>query len=246
MSIRKYYNFAKKDLFNLNRSITGQGTKNTLNLIKKIFPKLKVKSFRSGQKVFDWKIPSEWNIKNAYIADKNNNKIINFKNNNLHIVGYSKPFRKKISKINLLKKLYSLPKKPKAIPYITSYYKSTWGFCVSDILKKKINKIYKNNDLFFVKIDSKFNSRGRLYYGELLIPGKSKKEILISTYVCHQSMANNELSGPILSMCLINFLLKRKNNKSYRFIFIPETIGSIAYLSRNLKFLKKMLRQVLI
>ena len=123
MSIRKYYNFAKKDLFNLNRSITGQGTKNTLNLIKKIFPKLKVKSFRSGQKVFDWKIPSEWNIKNAYIADKNNNKIINFKNNNLHIVGYSKPFRKKISKINLLKKLYSLPKKPKAIPYITSYYK---------------------------------------------------------------------------------------------------------------------------
>ncbi len=239
MSIRKYYRFAKKDLFHLNRSITGEGTKTTLKLIKKKIFNLKIKSFQSGKKVFDWSIPYEWNVKNAYVIDKFNKKIIDFKKNNLHLVGYSEPISKNINKKNLFKKLYSLPNKPKAIPYITSYYRKDWGFCIDEQNKKRIDRTYKKNDLFFVKIDSNFNKKGKLNYGELFLPGKSKKEILISTYICHPSMANNELSGPILSMCLINFLSKRKNNKSYRFIFVPETIGSISYLAKNFKFLKK-------
>lgn len=239
MSITKYYNFAKKELFNLNRSITGEGTKKTLKLIKKKISNFRIKSFPSGKKVFDWKIPYEWNVKNAYVIDKFKKKIIDFKKNNLHLVGYSEPISKKINKKNLFKKLYSLPNKPKAIPYITSYYKKDWGFCIDDQNKKRMDRIYKKNDLFFVKIDSNFNKKGKLNYGELFLPGKSKKEILISTYICHPSMANNELSGPILSMCLINFLSKRKNNKSYRFIFIPETIGSISYLAKNFNNLKK-------
>ena len=239
MTINKYYNFAKNYLFPLNRSITGQGTKDTLKLIKKKFPKLKIKYFKSGLKVFDWRVPQEWNIKDAYIIDKNNNKIVDFKKNNLHVIGYSAPIKKKISKENLLKKIHSLPNNPKAIPYITSYYKKNWGFCISDLLKQEIIKEYKKNDNFFIKIDSKFNDKGKLHYGELLIKGKSKKEILISTYICHPSMANNELSGPILSMSLIKYLSTIKNNKSYRFIFIPETIGSIAYLSKYYNHLKK-------
>ena len=239
MTINKYYNFAKNYLFPLNRSITGQGTKDTLKLIKKKFPKLKIKYFKSGLKVFDWRVPQEWNIKDAYIIDKNNNKIVDFKKNNLHIIGYSAPIKKKISKENLLKKIHSLPNNPKAIPYITSYYKKNWGFCVSDILKQEIIKKYKRNDNFFIKIDSKFNHKGKLHYGELLIKGKSKKEILISTYICHPSMANNELSGPIVSMGLINYFKNKKLNKTLRFVFIPETIGSISYLSKNLKYLKE-------
>jgi len=239
MSIKKYYNFAKHNLFNLNRSITGKDTKKTLKLIKKKLPNLKLKFYSSGEKVFDWKVPNEWNIKDAYIIDKNGKKIVNFKSNNLHIVGYSKPINIILKKKDLLKKLYSLPKKPNAIPYVTSYYKKDWGFSITDLNKKKIIKDYNEDDNFLIKIDSKFNDKGKLHYGELLIKGKSKKEILISTYICHPSMANNELSGPILSMSLIKYLSKTKNNKSYRFIFIPETIGSIAYLSKNLTKLKK-------
>lgn len=238
MISRKIYNLGKK-LFPINRSISGQGTLKTLKIIKKELPKLKIKKFKSSKKVFDWKTPSEWNVKKAFVLDKYNKKIIDINNNNLHLVGYSIPVKKIISKNDFLKKLHTLKKQPTAIPYVTSYYKKYWGFCVTDLEKKNIIKNYKNNDKFFVNIESYFKKKGNLHYAELLIPGLSKKEILISTYICHPQMANNELSGPLVSIGLINHFLKRKNKKSLRFIFIPETIGAIAYLNKNLHSLKK-------
>ena len=239
MNVKKYYNLAKHSLFPICRSITGNGVRKTLKIIKKEFPKLKIYKVSSGTKVFDWNVPPEWNIKEAYILDKNNKKIINFKKNNLHLVGYSVPINKYFKKKELFKHIYSLPKQPKAIPYITSYYKKHWGFCVSNNEKLKFNKKYKNSDRFKVVIKSNLNLKGNLNYGELILKGKSKQEILISTYICHPSMANNELSGPIVSMSLIKHFSKiKKLDKTLRFIFIPETIGSITFLSKNLSYLK--------
>ena len=239
MNIKKYYNIAKTKLFPITRSLTGDGVKKTLNIIQKEFPKLKIKKFKSGTKVFDWNIPEEWNVTDAYVIDKYNNRIIDFKKNNLHLVGYSIPIKKNITKKELFKNLYFLKNQPKAIPYITSYYKRRWGFCISYNEYKILDKRYSLNDKFKVVINSNLNKKGNLNYGELILKGKSKKEILISTYICHPSMANNELSGPIVSMGLINYFKNKKLNKTLRFVFIPETIGSISYLSKNLKYLKE-------
>jgi aminopeptidase-like protein len=252
VSIKKYYKIAKKKLYPLNRSLTGQGVRDTLKIIQKEFKELKIKKIKSGTKVFDWNIPSEWNVFSAYIIDKYNNKIIDFKKNNLHLVGYSVPTNKLLPWEELKKKLYFIKKQPNAIPYITSYYKKKWGFCVSYNQYKKIHKKYSSNDKFKVIINSTLNKNGFLNYGELFLKKnnslsngveagskKDKREILISTYICHPSMANNELSGPIVSMGLINYFKKKKLNKNLRFIFIPETIGSIYYLSKNIKYLKE-------
>jgi aminopeptidase-like protein len=240
MSVKKFYKLAKNELFPICRSITGNGVRKTLKIIKKNFPKLKIHEIPSGTKVFDWNVPPEWNIDDAYVIDKNNKKIIDFKKNNLHLIGYSTPINKILSKKKLFKNIHSLPKQPKAIPYITSYYKKYWGFCINHKQKLFFEKQYKNNDKFKVVIKSNFKKNGSLTYGELIIPGRSKKEILISTYVCHPSLANNELSGPIVSLCLINHFHKIKNlKKTLRFIFIPETIGSITYLSKHLEYLKQ-------
>ena len=239
MTINKYYNIAKTKLFPITRSLTGQGVRKTLNIIKKEFPKLKIKKLKSGTKVFDWNIPEEWNVTDAYVIDKYNNKIIDFKRNNLHLIGYSIPIKKNLSKKELFKNLYFLKNQPKAIPYITSYYKRRWGFCISYDEYKILDKRYSSNDKFKVVINSNLNKKGNLNYGELILKGKSKKEILISTYICHPSMANNELSGPIVSMGLINYFQNKKLNKTLRFVFIPETIGSISYLSKNIIYLKK-------
>lgn len=242
MTIKKYYNQAKYELFPICRSITGNGVRKTLKIIKKNFSNLKIKEVPSGKKVFDWTIPPEWNIISAHVIDKNNNKIIDFKNNNLHIVNYSSPIKKTLLKKELLKHVHSLPNKKNAIPYVTSYYKKDWGFCTTHKQKIEIDKNYKNQDKFKVVINSNFKKKGHLSYGELLLKGKSSQEILISTYICHPSMANNELSGSIVSMGLIDNFKKIKNlKKSIRFIFIPETIGSITYISKNWHNLKQNL-----
>ena len=239
MLVKKYYHLAKYKLFPICRSLTGNGVRKTLNIIKGEFPKLKIYKVESGAKVFDWRVPSEWNVKDAYVLDKNNKKLIDFKNNNLHLVGYSIPVNKFVKKKELLSRLYSLPKQAGAIPYITSYYKKHWGFCIKHKEKELLKKKYKKFDKFKVVIKSNLNPKGYLNYGELVLKGKSKQEILISTYICHPSMANNELSGPVVSMCLIKHFSKIKNlNKTIRFLFIPETIGSITYLSKNLTHLK--------
>ena len=237
--MKKFYDIAKNILFPINRSLTGLGVVKTLTIIKKEFPLLKIRRFKSGTKVYDWTIPPEWNLKKAYIVDKDNKKIIDFKNNNLHVFGYSIPIKKTLNKKNLFKNIHYLEKQPSAIPYITSYYKRRWGFCLPYNQFKKLNKKYLPTDKFKVLIDSSFKSNGSLNYGEIILRGKSKKEILVSTYICHPSMANNELSGIIVSMALIKYFYKKKLNKTLRFIFIPETIGSIAYISRNLDYLKK-------
>ena len=218
----------------INRSITGKGLRDTLKEIKKILPTLKIYSVKSGTKVFDWTVPPEWEVKDAYIICPSGNKICDFKENNLHLVGYSIPINKKLTLDELNKHLFSLPKQPKAIPYITSYYKNFWGFCISNEERKKL---IKGN--YHVIIKSKL-FKGQLNYGELLIKGKSKKEIMLSTYICHPSMGNNEISGPTVLTYLAKWILSNHERKySYRIIFIPETIGSITYLSLNLNTLKK-------
>lgn len=232
--INKYYNIGKKILFPINRSITGSGIVKSLNIIKRIHPNLKINYFKSNTKVFDWTIPQEWNVKEAYVQDTNKNKIIDFKENNLHLVGYSRPIKRKITKKNLLKKIYVSRLYKDAIPYVTSYYKKDWGFCTTEKHKSEINKKYSKNEKFKILIKSNFKKKnGKMPFGEFILPGKSKQEILISTYICHPSMANNELSGPILSMMLIEYFKKLKLQKTLKFIFIPETIGSIAYINRN-------------
>ncbi len=236
--MQTYFQLGKK-LFPITRSITGNGLRETLFIIKNYIKTLKIKSIRSGTKVFDWKIPPEWNITDAYIIDKNDKKIVDFKKSNLHVVNYSEPVNLTLSKSKLLKRIYFLKHFPSAIPYITSYYKKWWGFCVSyNFFKRKLIK-YKNNDKFRIKIISNFKNNGYLNYGEALIKGKLKKEILISTYICHPSMANNELSGPLVSTAIYNYFKNKKNKYSIRFVFIPETIGSISYINKNLKKLKK-------
>ena len=226
-------NFAKK-IFPYPRSITGPGVRKTLKVIKTIIPNLKIFKIKSNTKVFDWKVPLEWKVHEAYIITPDGKKICDFKKNNLHLVGYSIPINKIITKNELEKHLYSLPKQPNAVPYITSYYQKNWGFCISENSRKKLKKgkykIIINTSLF----------KGVLNYGEILIKGKSTKEVFLSSYICHPSMANNEISGPSVLTFIAKWINSLKNKKySYRIIFIPETIGSITYLSKNLKSLKK-------
>ena len=199
-----------KKVFPLNRSLTGKDNLKTLRIFKTFYPKLKIKHFTSGKKVYDWKIPYEWNIKDAYIKDKFKKKIIDFKNNNLHVISYSDKVKKFLKKSDLLKKIYTNKKYKNAIPYVTSYYKKNWGFCITENQRKFIQKNYKDNDIFKVVIKSNFKKSGKMYYGEIFIPGKVKDEILISTYICHPSMANNELSGPLVSLNLAKYFAKKK------------------------------------
>ena len=226
------YSWAKA-LFPINRSITGSGVRETLEYFKKIVPSLKILSFPTGFKAFDWTVPQEWSLKEAYIEDKKGNRVIDFKNNNLHVVGYSKPVKKYLEYDELKNNLHFIKDQPNAIPYVTSYYNKEWGFCLTynQFLKLKKEKYYVN-------IDSSFKD-GILNYGEIVIKGKSEKEIFISSYICHPSMANNELSGPVLAMALARELLKQEKKYTYRIILIPETIGSLCYLKKNLKKLKK-------
>ena len=223
-----------KDLFPICRSLTGKGTLKTLNYLKKINPEFKLVKFKTGQKVFDWAIPQEWNIEDAYIEHESGKKFASFKKNNLHIVGYSHPINKIISKRDLLKNIYTSKKNPNLIPYITSYYEKRWGFCMSEKQKKLLPK-----GKYRAFINSNLKN-GELNIGELFIKGKSKKEIFFSSYICHPSMANNEISGIVVLNAIIKFVKQIKNPKySYRFVLVPETIGSIAYISKNLKNLKK-------
>ncbi len=226
--------FAKK-LFPLNRSLTGKGNVETLKLIKSQLPNLQIKYFNSEEKVFDWKIPMEWNVRDAWLKDRKGKKILNFKENNLVLLGYSKSINKVVNYKILKKNIYTLKSKPNAIPYLTSYYKKRWGFCMKHKDFKKLDK----NKNYHAYINSSLK-KGKMHYGELKIPGKSKNEIFFSTYICHPSMANNEVSGMVLSTFLAKHILAKKNLKySYRFIFIPETIGSIAYIKKNFSEMKK-------
>ena len=226
------YNFAS-ELWPINRSITGKGTRQTLKKIKEHLPDLKIHNIPSGTKAFDWIVPKEWNVIEAFIITPSGKKICDFNVNNLHLLGYSIPFRGDISLEELKEHLYTLPSQRDAIPYVTSYYEERWGFCISfnqyELLEDGIYKVVIDSELV----------EGCLNYGELIIPGKSNKEVFLSTYICHPSMANNELSGPTVLTFLGKWLSKIINLRfTYRIIFIPETIGSIVYLSLNYKEMK--------
>lgn len=223
-----------KDLFPICRSLTGDGVRETLNELKKIIPEMEIHEVPTGTQVFDWTIPKEWNIKDAWIKDSCGNKIIDFKKLNLHVMGYSTPIHKKVNLEELLKVVYTLPEQPDLVPYITSYYKERYGFCMSENQKQTLKE-----DEYEIFIDSTLEN-GSLTYADIVIPGKTDKEVLLSTYVCHPSMANNELSGPAVAIYLAKWLKERGDNYyTYRFVFVPETIGSITYLSKNLKYLQE-------
>lgn len=199
-------------------------------------PEITVHEVPTGTKVFDWTVPKEWRISDAWVKNSNGEKIIDFKKHNLHVLGYSIPVDKKVNLAELKKYLYTQQDQPDAIPYVTSYYKERFGFCLS---QKQYDALPE--DTYHMFIDSElFN--GSLTYGELIIPGESDEEILISTYFCHPSMANNELSGPAVSVYLAKWLMEKESRRyTYRFVYVPETIGSITYLSQenHLEYLKK-------
>lgn len=222
------------DLFPICRSLTGEGNRKTLRYIKKINRNFKIKNFKSGEKFYDWKIPLEWKIKNAYIKDKLGLKIIDFKKNNLYVLNYSTPIKKRLNFSRLKKNIFTLKKSPSLIPYATSYYKRRWGFC----MEYKKFKNFRNNQKFDVLIDSK-HFKGKMDYAELVIKGKSKKTILICSYICHPSLANNELSGPLVLTALSKIL--KPSKYTIKLLLIPETIGAIAYIKKNLNFLRQNL-----
>jgi aminopeptidase-like protein len=214
------------ELFPICRSITGDGVRKTLQVIQKHIP-LEVHEVPSGTPVFDWTVPKEWNIKDAYIKNAKGEKIVDFQNNNLHVLNYSLPINKKISLEELKPHLYTLPDYPDWVPYRTSYYSEKWGFCLSHKQYLQLQ-----DEEYEVVIDSSLED-GHLTYGEYYLPGETEDEILISCHVCHPSLANDNLSGIAMGVFLAKQLQQIQRRYSYRFLFIPGTIGSITWLHFN-------------
>jgi len=214
------------ELYPICRSITGNGVRETLRILQKSIP-LSINEVPTGTTVFDWEVPKEWNITNAWIKDPNGREIVNFRNSNLHVLNYSIPVHKKVSLEELKKHLHYLPEYPDWIPYRTSYYKADWGFCIS------YNQFLSLQDgEYEVFIDSSLEP-GSLTYGELYLEGESKEEVLLSAHVCHPSLANDNLSGISVAVFLAQHLMKTKRRFSYRFLFMPGTIGAIVWLALN-------------
>lgn len=221
-------------LFPICRSITGNGFRESLSILCESVPEIQVFEVPTGTTVFDWTVPKEWNIRGGGIYRLNGEKVIDFKDSNLHIVGYSLPIDETVSCDVLLEHIYTQPDQPDLIPYVTSYYKERWGFCMSENQKATLT-----DPAYHVVIDSSLED-GSLTYGELVVPGQTDDEILITTYLCHPSMANDELSGPVVMTELIKYVQQMTDHRyTYRFVINPETIGAITYLSRNLNVLQQ-------
>lgn len=213
-------------LWPIMRSLTGDGVRRTHDILSELLP-LQRMEVPTGSQVFDWTVPQEWVVREAYVITPEGKKILDIKDNNLHLLNYSIPFKGTISWEELDQHLYSLPNMPKAIPYFTSYYSPRWGFCLS---QEERNQLPKGD--YQVHIDTELID-GSLTISEAILPGEEGKEVLFSTYTCHPSLANNELSGPLVSAFLYQKLAALpKRRLTYRFVFLPETIGSIVYLSK--------------
>jgi aminopeptidase-like protein len=222
-----------QDMYPICRSITGNGVRQTLDLIERWIP-LERHEVSSGTKVFDWEVPKEWNIRDAYVADENGNRIIDFQKHNLHIVNYSVPVNQIMSLEELRSHLYSLPDQPDWIPYRTSYYREHWGFCLRHRdLEQLGSGPYK------VVIDSTLTN-GSLTYAECVVPGHLSDEVLVYTHTCHPSLANDNLSGIAIAVALARELRKEAPRLTWRFVFGPGTIGSLTWLARNEHNLKRV------
>jgi len=213
-------------LYPICRSITGPGVRQTLEILSEIHP-IRVSEVPTGTRVFDWTVPREWSIRDAYIKDSSGRRIVDFQAHNLHILNYSVPVEGRFTLAELKPHLHSLPDLPKAIPYRTSYYNDNWGFCLAhEQLQLLADEVYE------VKIDSTL-SNGSLSLGEIVLEGEVEDEILISTHTCHPSLANDNLSGMAVAIHLAKRMHERKRHHTYRFLFIPGTIGSITWLALN-------------
>ena len=214
------------NMYPICRSITGDGVRRTIDLIRQHIP-LTTCEVPSGLQVFDWTVPPEWNIRDAYIRNSAGERVVDFRNSNLHVVGYSSPIHAKMSLAELKPHLFSDPKRPEWVPYRTSYYNSTWGFCLAH------NQLLAlPEESYEVCIDSSL-APGHLTYGDLRLPGRTSDEVLISCHLCHPSLCNDNLSGIAVAVALAQHLGSVDRRYTYRFIFVPGTIGSIVWLALN-------------
>lgn len=225
-----------EDLWPFGRSLTGPGVQRTISYLQKLNPELQAHSIRSGQQVFDWEIPEEWLVRDAFLEHvETGQRFAEFSKSNLHLVGYSEPVNTVMELSELKTRIFTQPDQPNWVPYVTSYYKRTWGFCLSE------HELTAMPDgQYRVVIDSEL-FEGEMTFADAVFPGRGNQEVFFSTYICHPSMANNELSGPVLASALMRYIKKRypEPKYTYRFAFVPETIGSLAYLSRHLDHLRK-------
>lgn len=232
---QRMYDFAGK-LFPLNRSLTGEGVRASLRMIQEQVPELEIREVPSGYQAFDWTVPEEWSIREGYIEDEAGNRILDYHDNNLHVMGYSTAVDRYVSLEELLQYIKVEEGQPDVIPYFTSYYSRRFAFCMSRRQRDTLKP-----GTYHMVIDST-HFQGVMNYGELLLPGRSEKEILLSTYICHPSMANNEVSGPVLVTELAKWLKGLDRELSYRIVIVPETIGSIVYISKHLEELKEKVK----
>jgi aminopeptidase-like protein len=215
-----------RELYPICRSITGDGVRETLGIIDRRVP-LTISEVPTGTQAFDWTVPREWNIRDAWIKDRAGNRVVDFRDSNLHVVGYSTPVRATLRRDELEPHLYSLPDQPDWVPYRTSYYRESWGFCVSENQRKSMT-----DDVYEVCIDSDLTD-GHLTYAEHVVAGASDREVLISSHTCHPSLCNDNLAGIAVAVQLARALHHEQLRYTYRFVFAPGTIGSISWLSRN-------------
>lgn len=222
-----------KELYPICRSITGEGVRETLKIISKTIP-IQINEIKTGTKIFDWEIPKEWNVNDAYIIDPDGRKFAEFKKLNLHLLNYSIPFNGEVEFQELKKHLFTIPEQPELIPYRTSYYNENWGFCIAHNEFKNLS-----DGKYKVYIDTKLKS-GVLNWGEYYIKGETEDEVLLTTHICHPSLCNDNLSGISILTHLVNTIQKKKLKYSYRFLFIPGTVGSITWLAQNKNRLNKI------